>query len=70
MLRINSATKNLLVICSGGVKNIKQILHCVQHDSQCRGYVHFHSLWASVSSCVVKCLLRFCLRLCRAVPLR
>jgi hypothetical protein len=25
MLRINSATKNLLVICFEGVKNIKQI---------------------------------------------
>ena len=35
MLRINSATKNLLVICFG-VINIKQILHCVQDDSQCR----------------------------------
>jgi hypothetical protein len=48
MLRINSATKNLLVICFEGVKNIKQILHCVQDDSQCQGHVHFHPLRASV----------------------
>jgi hypothetical protein len=44
MLRINSATKNLLVICFEGVKNIKQILHCVQDDSQCQTTSIFHSL--------------------------
>jgi hypothetical protein len=30
------ATKNLLVVCFERVKNIKQILHCVQDDSQCQ----------------------------------
>jgi hypothetical protein len=36
MLRINSATKNLVIICFERVKNIKQILHRVQDDSQCQ----------------------------------